>query len=77
MLLNNNEYLNVLQEIKQKIYAARYRVVDNANAEMIMLYWNLGREINARKAWGSKFIDSLSKDLRLEFPSATGYSVRN
>ena len=27
--------------------------------------------------WGNKFIENLSRDLRLEYPDAKGYSVRN
>lgn len=27
--------------------------------------------------WGNKFVDNLSKDMRLKYPGAKGYSVRN
>ena len=42
-----------------------------------MLYYNIGRVINEHKSWGNKFIDNLAADIKLSFPSATGYSVRN
>ena len=42
-----------------------------------MLYFNIGRIINEHKAWGNKFIDNLAADIKLEFPNAKGYSVRN
>ncbi len=34
-------------------------------------------EKQAKTAWGSKFLDQLSKDLQSEFPGTTGFSKRN
>lgn len=47
------------------------------NADLVLLYHSIGCVINKHKAWGSKFIDNLAADLRLEFPNSKGYSVRN
>lgn len=77
MLLNNNEYLSVVSNIKDKIKSAQRKVVLQANAELLTLYWNIGCIINNNKTWGSKFIENLAKDIKLEFPEITGYSVRN
>jgi len=41
------------------------------------LYWNIGKAIIANSKWGNKFIDNLARDIKLEFPNAKGYSVRN
>ena len=49
----------------------------SANQTMIAHYWRIGQAINAHKAWGNKFIDVLSNDIRQDFPQAKGYSVRN
>jgi len=51
-----------------------------ANKEMILLYWEIGKEILARqkkRGWGAKVIDYLSKDLRRSFPEMKGFSPRN
>ncbi len=45
-----------------------------------MLYWSIGRDILDRQeqaGWGAKVIDRLSADLRREFPTMRGLSVRN
>lgn len=47
---------------------------------MIFMYWHLGFEINEKieeSAWGSKFIDQLSRDLKHEFPDMKGFSRTN
>lgn len=77
MLMNTNDYLNTIESVKQEIKAAQYRATLNVNRELIVLYYHIGRIINAHKTWGNRFIDSLAVDIRLEFPNATGYSVRN
>ncbi len=47
------------------------------NKELIGLYYNIGQRINEHKTWGSKFIENLAADMKLSFPDAKGYSVRN
>ena len=47
------------------------------NKELIFMYWHIGKIIGDNSKWGNKFIDSLSIDLKLEFPKVTGFSVRN
>ena len=66
-----------INEIKQQIQSAQYRAALEVNTELVMLYHNIGSEINKHKVWGNKFIDSLSADLRMDFPGVKGYSVRN
>lgn len=77
MLLNDNQYLSVVEEIKNKIQSARYKATVEVNRELIMLYYNIGETINIHKSWGNKFIDNLAKDIALAYPDAKGYSVRN
>ena len=42
-----------------------------------MLNWNIGKVIIENSKWGSKFIDNLARDIKLDFPNTKGYSVRN
>ncbi len=77
MLINSNEYTKLIQTIKTEIQTAQYKAALSANQELIMLYYNIGKIINEHKTWGNKFIDNLATDLKISFPSAKGYSVRN
>lgn len=74
------DYADWLAEIKTRVATARARAVLAANAELIRLYWQIGREILTRQAaqgWGSKVIERLARDLRAEFPEMKGFSRRN
>jgi predicted nuclease of restriction endonuclease-like (RecB) superfamily len=76
-MMNSAEYFEALSDIRQKIKVAQHRAVFSANRELISLYWNIGATINERSSWGSKFVENLARDIKLDMPNATGYSVRN
>ena len=44
---------------------------------MLVLYHSIGEVINEHKTWGNKFVENLAADIKISFPDATGYSVRN
>ncbi len=72
-----DEYIDVLEKIKERITQAQYQVMTNANVERNILFWNIGNVILQYSKWGNKFVETLSKDLRMTYPSREGYSVRN
>ena len=77
MLINSNEYFNVLEDIKTRIKTAQYKAVLGANKELMELYWHIGKTIIANTRYGAKFIKNLSRDILSEFPDIQGFSVRN
>jgi predicted nuclease of restriction endonuclease-like (RecB) superfamily len=77
MLINSDDYFQVLESVKSQIHNARYRAVLGANREQILLYWNIGRIIIENTSYGAKFVENLARDIKAEFPDAKGYSVRN
>lgn len=77
MLMQGNEYLQVVNEIKNRISSAQYRAMVAVNQQLVLLYYDIGKEINRHKSWGNKFIDNLAKDIKLAYPDMTGFSVRN
>jgi predicted nuclease of restriction endonuclease-like (RecB) superfamily len=73
-------YDALLRQIKDRIRSAQLRAAVAVNRELVLLYWQIGREILARQAqegWGAKVIDHLATDLRRSFPEMIGLSPRN
>jgi len=73
-------YERFVAGIKQRIRTAQIKVVLAANAELVLHYWDMGRDILAsqrHEGWGTKVIDRLAADLQREFPTLAGYSARN
>lgn len=77
MLINDNQYLSIIENIKTEIVNSQFKASLSVNRELVLLYYNIGRIINEHKTWGNKFIENLSRDITHDFPNSTGYSVRN
>ena len=77
MLMNNNDYIKIVENIKGEIREAQYKATLHVNQELIMLYYHIGQVVNEHKTWGSKFIENLAADIHMSFPNVTGYSARN
>ena len=74
------QYSQLLTQIKDRILRAQVKATLSANAEMILLYWDIGRMIHERQqreGWGAKVIPKLSRDIRNELPELKGFSERN
>jgi predicted nuclease of restriction endonuclease-like (RecB) superfamily len=79
-LLKNNDYKKWFVDLKQKIQQSQIKAALAVNSQLILLYWDLGKQIVEKQEnskWGSGFIDQLSKDLKLEFPDMGGFSRSN
>ncbi|MDA3926615.1 MAG: PDDEXK nuclease domain-containing protein [Kiritimatiellae bacterium] len=73
-------YDSFVGAIKERIRTAQVKAALAANAELVLLYWDIGSAIlknQKQEGWGAKVIDRLSADLKREFPKMSGYSVRN
>jgi len=77
MLMNDNQYLSIVESIKNEIGKSQFKAAISVNRELIMLYYNIGVIINENKNWGNKFVENLARDIKTAFPNSTGYSVRN
>ncbi|KJH70260.1 PDDEXK nuclease domain-containing protein [Aliterella atlantica] len=73
-------YDDFLRDLKERIRSAQVRAVLAVNRELVLLYWQIGRDILTRQqqqGWGAKVIERLSADLRSSFPEMKGFSPRN
>lgn len=77
---NDNDYMELLRNLKTKIIETRQRAIISVNKELILMYWEIGKMIIDKQSelgWGSKVIENLSKDLKKMFPEIKGFSLRN
>jgi predicted nuclease of restriction endonuclease-like (RecB) superfamily len=73
-------YTDWLGDLKARIHSAQQRATLAVNRELVLLYWQIGRDILLRQAqqgWGAKVIERLAHDLREAFPEMKGFSPRN
>ena len=75
-----SDYGPWLAELKTRIHQAQQRAARSINRELVLLYWQIGRDIlerQGREGWGAKVIERLSVDLRNAFPEMKGFSRAN
>jgi len=73
-------YAAWLAELKTRIHTAQQRAALAVNRELVLLYWQIGRDILERQSqqgWGTKVIERLTHDLRIAFPDMKGFSRAN
>lgn len=73
-------YAEWIRELKVRVHQAQQRAALSVNRELVLLYWQIGRDIRQRQAqqgWGAKVIERIAVDLRAAFPEAKGFSPRN
>ena len=76
----NKEYIEWIQELKQRISSSQIKASIAVNEEMILLYWDIGKSIVQKQsefAWGSKIVEQMAKDLKRELPNTNGFSRTN
>jgi predicted nuclease of restriction endonuclease-like (RecB) superfamily len=78
MTLNRTQR-TFIAEVKEKIRLAQYEALKAVNADLIRLYWDIGRDIAERQGenWGQAIVPVLSAELQKEFPGVSGFSVSN
>lgn len=60
-----------------KFQIDKCRASVSVNSEIMKTNIFIGNVIIRNSEWGNKFVENLSKDMKMRFPSAKGYSVRN
>jgi predicted nuclease of restriction endonuclease-like (RecB) superfamily len=74
------DYQAYLAQLKERIRSAQAKAALAVNRELILLYWQIGRDIlqqQAQQGWGAKVINQLASDLKQEFPEIKGFSRTN
>lgn len=73
----DNSFKNIFETIKNDVTKTQLEIMINANANLVNLYYRIGKTISENSSWGNKFIDFLSTELKIAFPRQKGFSIRN
>ena len=74
------DFTALLADVKGRIQAAQTRALQAVNAELVRLYWDIGRIVSdrqRREGWGAAVIPRLALQLNSELPALKGFSERN
>ena len=76
-ITHHTDYRQAITAIKQRIQASQARAVMAVNAELLNLYWDIGRQLDAwqrERAWGSAVVEQMALDLQASYPRMKGFS---
>lgn len=73
----NKSFQEIFENIKNDVTKTQLEIMINANANLVNLYYRIGKTIFENSSWGNKFIDYLSMELKIAFPRQKGFSIRN
>ncbi|GEO11373.1 PDDEXK nuclease domain-containing protein [Segetibacter aerophilus] len=79
-ITKDKAYKSWLEELKKRIQSAQIKAAIKVNTELLLLYWQLGKEIILKQeesSWGDSIMEQLSNDLTTAFPGMKGFSKRN
>lgn len=74
------EYSEWIKSISLNFKQCQIKAASKVNEEMLLFYWNLGKDIsrmNKLALYGSDFYSRISRDLRAELPDVKSFSVTN
>jgi predicted nuclease of restriction endonuclease-like (RecB) superfamily len=74
------DYPDFIISLKNRIRSAQIKAAISVNRELVILYWQIGRELSKKSGagrWGAKVIDTIARDLQSEFPGTGGFSRTN
>ncbi|MFZ4503385.1 MAG: PDDEXK nuclease domain-containing protein [Methylovulum sp.] len=76
-ITHHSDYRQALEVIKQRIQTSQTRAVLAVNAELLSLYWDIGRQLDTwqrERAWGSAVVEQMALDLQAIYPGMKGFS---
>lgn len=71
------DYRLALTAIKQRIQSAQTRAVLAVKAELLNLYWDICRQLDAwqrERAWGAAVVEQMAQDLQASYLGMKGFS---
>lgn len=82
MIMSENYLVseNTFEPVLDIIEHAKNRAICAANAEMIQMYWDIGKYVSDSVedgGWGKSVVEDFSDFLRRHYPSAKGFSPQN
>lgn len=79
-LIIDDDYVSLINDIKQRVKIAQLKAHRAVNTELVKLYWSVGKVLlvgQKTEKWGSKYLEQVSNDLKVEFPNMKGFSRSN
>lgn len=75
--ISNNNFKEIISRIKNDVRKTQLKTMSQANSNLIMLYFRIGKILSENSKYGNSFIKNTSIELNMAFPNIKGFSERN
>jgi len=55
--IDKNSFISIVNDIKKDIKGTRFKILENANRELLCLYFRLGKIIDENRKYGNNFVN--------------------
>ena len=73
----DKSFREICDDIKKDVKDTQLEIMINANANLVNLYYRIGKTLDENSKWGNKFVETVAFELKNTFPTLKGFSVRN
>jgi len=73
----SENFKKVVNSIKNEIKITQINTIQLVNKNLIMMYFRIGKILDANSKYGNSFIENIANAIKLEYPNIKGFSNRN
>ena len=76
---NNEIQKHDFEQVVNLIITARENTLKKVNEELVLLYWNIGKNLSSKaeiSSWGDSYIEEMAQFIREKCPNIKGFTRR-
>ena len=75
--IDRNSFISIVNDIKKDIKSTQIKTFQQANSNLINLYFRIGKRLEENSKYGNSFIKNVAESIKNEYPNLKGFSERN
>ena len=76
-VIEKEEFNYIVDTIKKEIKNTQVKTITQANRNLIMMYFRIGKILSEKSKYGNGFIKNLAREIKMDFSNVSGFSERN
>lgn len=76
-VIDKNNFISIVNDIKEDIKSTQTKIFQQANSNLINLYFRIGKRLEENSRYGNSFIKNVAESIKNEYPNLKGFSERN
>lgn len=74
--IDRNSFISIVTDIKKDIKSTQIKTFQQANSNLINLYFRIGKRLEENSKYGNSFIKNVAESIKNEYPNLKGFSCK-